>query len=51
MNFFFHADKINLSRDIERYRILSDLLGGGEDLLAEYDFNIASKDKFLEDEE
>ncbi|KAL4479500.1 hypothetical protein ABPG72_011822 [Tetrahymena utriculariae] len=51
MKFFYHTDKISLSRDIQRYKILKSILTQGEDQIYEYKFSINNHDAFLDAED
>ncbi|KAL4442288.1 hypothetical protein ABPG74_005629 [Tetrahymena malaccensis] len=51
MKFFYHTDKISLSRDIQRYKILKSILTQGEDQIYQYKFSINNHDAFLEAED
>ncbi|EAS03901.2 transmembrane protein, putative (macronuclear) [Tetrahymena thermophila SB210] len=51
MKFFYHTDKISLSRDIQRYKILKSIINQGEDQIYQYKFSINNHDAFLEAED
>lgn len=51
MGFFKFIDAVWLQRDIERYRILMDLLNRDNNVMFKYQFDIDVKEKFLAAEE
>ena len=47
MNFYKYADKISVDKDIERYKLLINILTKDSDVMFKYNFDIDQKEKFL----
>ena len=47
MNFYKYADRITIDQDIERYKLLVNILTKDSDVMFKYNFDIDLKEKFL----